>query len=68
MSTGSFAAALGIQAGLSGGANETFLYERNAPAVPYYHHTIARLMAALAGEDSVSRRGTNAAKIEAKAS
>ena len=44
---------LGIQAGLGGGANETFLYERNAPAVQYYHHTVARLMAALAGEDLV---------------
>ena len=42
-----------IQAGLGGGANETFLYERNASAVQYYHHTVARLMAALAGEDLV---------------
>jgi hypothetical protein len=44
---------LGIQAGLGGGANETFLYGRNAPAVQYYHRTVARLMAALAGEDLV---------------
>ena len=53
MSTGSFAAASGLQVGFGCGANETFLYERNAPAVQYYHHTVARLMAALAGENLV---------------
>jgi hypothetical protein len=44
---------LGVQAVLGGRANETFLSGRNEPAVQYYHRTVARLMAALAGEDLV---------------